>query len=191
MDSIFLNKLPIYGDCEKQPYSLILHYQKNYNMKNLRTIMATLLAAVAFVCLTACGGDDDEPAPAGSAQEVAGTYRSDIHWNVAGTPGTISGVTVTVADAGESNVNVSFSEFGPSDDMIIPAFTLKDVKVAMKDGVCTLGPASCTGTLASGKEFSIMDFNGTYKNGTLSVSFMFRYGAMPPMTCTYDAPKQN
>lgn len=164
-------------------------------MKNLRTIMATLLAAVAFVCLTACGSDDDEPipapGPAGASQEVAGTYRSDIHWNVAGTPGTISGVTVTVTDAGESKANVAFSEFGPSENMIIPAFTMTGVKVAMKDGVCNLGPASHTGTLSSGKQFSIEGFEGTYKNGTLDVSFSFRYGAMPDMTCTYIAPKKN
>lgn len=153
--------------------------------------MATLLAAVAFVCLTACGSDDDEPAPAAAAQEVAGNYRSDIHWNVAGTPGTISGVEVAVTAAGESAINVAFSEFGPSDDMMIPAFTLTNVKVTEKDGVCTIGPASYTGTLGEDKPFNIMDFSGTYKNGTLSVSFVFRYGAMPPMTCTYDAPKKN
>lgn len=123
------------------------------------------------------------------ADKAEGSYTNNMTCTVMGQESTYENVTVAVAKASESTVNITLPGFG-SGAMTLPAITLSGVAIA-EDG--TIAEQTKTGTVtnASGEEKTYTcTIAGSYVDGKLTLNYSLQYGAMPmAMVCAFTSTK--
>ena len=157
-------------------------------MKQIKFIVATLMAAVFMTISPSCSEDKDEPAAA-AAKTVQGDYSGDLECSVMGSVSIFEGKTFTITATDESTVSVVLPAFGDA-PMALPSITLAGVKVSEENGTVTMATTEVSGQTDTGKNYTCT-ISGTVQNKTFDLKFNLQYGAMPmPLICSSTAVKQ-
>jgi hypothetical protein len=162
-------------------------------MKKLKNLLVLMMAVMAVVMVSSCGGDDNDIEVAGGAKAVAGNYVSTLNCEVTyggqKVPFSYENVAVTIVAKDESTIDINVSSYSDEKRGAIEAIEIKDVKVADENGSYTIVPKEFNGSTASGKAYS-GTLKGSYAAGKLSLAYSLQYGVMPmPMQNTYEAQK--
>lgn len=160
-------------------------------MKKIKTMLAMMLAMVAFCgVMTSCGDDDDETVAA--AKEVVGTYVDNLEMTVMTSTSTYENAEVKVEYADDSHVNITLPGAG-SGSMTLPSITVPKVDISGSNGSYTLSLNNYSGTVSVNgvdKNYTVT-ISGTYSNNVLELNYSLQYGAMPmPMIGKFKATKK-
>ena len=152
-----------------------------------------MMAVMAIVMVSSCGGDDNDIEVAGGAKAVAGNYVSTLNCEVTyggqKVPFSYENGAVTIVAKDESTIDINVSSYSDEKRGAIEAIEIKYVKVADENGSYNIVPKEFNGSTASGKAYS-GTLKGSYAAGKLSLAYSLQYGVMPmPMQNTYEAQK--
>ena len=148
-----------------------------------------MMAVMAVVMLSSCGGDDDNvDVLPGAAKMVEGSYVSTMNCEVMKQLLTYENVSVSIVAKDDATVDIKVSSFGEGGRKLDPV-DIKDVKVTGEDGNYAFTSKEFSGTTENGKAYSGV-VTGTYVAGKLSLVYSLQYGSMPmPMQNTFEAQK--
>ena len=148
-----------------------------------------MMAVMAVVMLSSCGGDDDNvDVLPGAAKIVAGNYVATMNCEVMKQLLTYENVSVSIVAKDDATVDIKVSGFGEGGRALAP-IEIKDVKVTGEDGNYAFTSKEFSGTTENGKAYSGV-VTGTYVAGKLSLVYSLQYGSMPmPMQNTFEAQK--
>ena len=148
-----------------------------------------MMAVMAVVMLSSCGGDDDNvDVLPGAAKIVAGNYVATMNCEVMKQMFTYENVSVSIVAKDDATVDIKVSSFGEGGRALDPV-DIKDVKVTGEDGNYAFTSKEFSGTTENGKAYSGV-VTGTYVAGKLSLVYSLQYGSMPmPMQNTFEAQK--
>ena len=158
-------------------------------MKKVKNLFFMLMAVMAVVMLSSCGGDDDNvDVLPGAAKIVAGNYVATMNCEVMKQLLTYENVSVSIVAKDDATVDIKVSSFGEGGRKLDPV-DIKDVKVTGEDGNYAITSKEFSGTTENGKAYSGV-VTGTYVAGKLSLVYSLQYGSMPmPMQNTFEAQK--
>lgn len=157
-------------------------------MKQLKFIVASLMAVLTLAVLPSCSDEKDEPATP-AAKTIEGTYTGDMECSVMGSASTFTDVAFTVAATDDATVNITLPAFGEA-PMAMPSITLTGIKVTESNGMAVLAETQVSGQTEQGKKYTVT-FSGNVTGKILDIKFNMQYGAMPmPMICSSKATKQ-
>lgn len=158
-------------------------------MKKVKNLFFMLMAVMAVVMLSSCGGDDDNvDVLPGAAKIVAGNYVATMNCEVMKQLLTYENVSVSIVAKDDATVDIKVSSFGEGGRKLDPV-DIKDVKVTGEDGNYAFTSKEFSGTTENGKAYSGV-VTGTYVAGKLSLVYSLQYGSMPmPMQNTFEAQK--
>lgn len=148
-----------------------------------------LMAVMAVVMVSSCGGDEDNvDVLPGAAKMVEGSYVSTMNCEVMKQLLTYENVSVSIVAKDDATVDIKVSSFGEGGRKLDPV-DIKDVKVTGEDGNYAITSKEFSGTTENGKAYSGV-VTGTYVAGKLSLVYSLQYGSMPmPMQNTFEAQK--
>ena len=148
-----------------------------------------LMAVMAVVMVSSCGGDEDNvDVLPGAAKMVEGSYVSTMNCEVMKQLLTYENVSVSIVAKDDATVDIKVSSFGEGGRELDPV-DIKDVKVTGEDGNYAITSKEFSGTTENGKAYSGV-VTGTYVAGKLSLVYSLQYGSMPmPMQNTFEAQK--
>ena len=148
-----------------------------------------MMAVMAVVMLSSCGGDEDNvDVLPGAAKMVEGSYVSTMNCEVMKQLLTYENVSVSIVAKDDATVDIKVSSFGEGGRKLDPV-DIKDVKVTGEDGNYAFTSKEFSGTTENGKAYSGV-VTGTYVAGKLSLVYSLQYGSMPmPMQNTFEAQK--
>ena len=148
-----------------------------------------MMAVMAVVMVSSCGGDDDNvDVLPGAAKIVAGNYVATMNCEVMKQLLTYENVSVSIVAKDDATVDIKVSGFGEGGRALAP-IEIKDVKVTGEDGNYAFTSKEFSGTTENGKAYSGV-VTGTYVAGKLSLVYSLQYGSMPmPMQNTFEAQK--
>ena len=158
-------------------------------MRKVKNLFFMLMAVMAVVMLSSCGGDDDNvDVLPGAAKIVAGNYVATMNCEVMKQLLTYENVSVSIVAKDDATVDIKVSSFGEGGRKLDPV-DIKDVKVTGEDGNYAITSKEFSGTTENGKAYSGV-VTGTYVAGKLSLVYSLQYGSMPmPMQNTFEAQK--
>ena len=158
-------------------------------MKKVKNLFFMLMAVMAVVMLSSCGGDDDNvDVLPGAAKIVAGNYVATMNCEVMKQLLTYENVSVSIVAKDDATVDIKVSSFGEGGRALDPV-DIKDVKVTGENGNYAITSKEFRGTTENGKAYSGV-VTGTYVAGKLSLVYSLQYGSMPmPMQNTFEAQK--
>lgn len=148
-----------------------------------------LMAVMAVVMVSSCGGDEDNvDVLPGAAKIVAGNYVATMNCEVMKQLFTYENVSVSIVAKDDATVDIKVSSFGEGGRALDPV-DIKDVKVTGENGNYAITSKEFSGTTENGKAYSGV-VTGTYVAGKLSLVYSLQYGSMPmPMQNTFEAQK--
>lgn len=148
-----------------------------------------MMAVMAVVMLSSCGGDDDNVGVLpGAAKIVAGNYVATMNCEVMKQLLTYENVSVSIVAKDDATVDIKVSSFGEGGRKLDP-IEINDVKVTGENGNYAITSKEFSGTTENGKAYSGV-VTGTYVAGKLSLVYSLQYGSMPmPMQNTFEAQK--
>lgn len=148
-----------------------------------------LMAVMAVVMVSSCGGDEDNvDVLPGAAKIVAGNYVATMNCEVMKQMFTYENVSVSIVAKDDATVDIKVSSFGEGGRALDPV-DIKDVKVTGENGNYAITSKEFSGTTENGKAYSGV-VTGTYVAGKLSLVYSLQYGSMPmPMQNTFEAQK--
>ena len=158
-------------------------------MRKVKNLFFMLMAVMAVVMVSSCGGDDDNvDVLPGAAKIVAGNYVATMNCEVMKQLLTYENVSVSIVAKDDATVDIKVSSFGEGGRKLDPV-DIKDVKVTGEDGNYAITSKEFSGTTENGKAYSGV-VTGTYVAGKLSLVYSLQYGSMPmPMQNTFEAQK--
>lgn len=158
-------------------------------MRKVKNLLVLMMAVMAVVMLSSCGGDDDNvDVLPGAAKIVAGNYVATMNCEVMKQLLTYENVSVSIVAKDDATVDIKVSSFGEGGRKLDP-IEIKDVKVTGEDGNYAFTSKEFSGTTENGKAYSGV-VTGTYVAGKLSLVYSLQYGSMPmPMQNTFEAQK--
>ena len=158
-------------------------------MRKVKNLLVLMMAVMAVVMLSSCGGDDDNvDVLPGAAKIVAGNYVATMNCEVMKQLLTYENVSVSIVAKDDATVDIKVSSFGEGGRKLDPV-DIKDVKVTGEDGNYAFTSKEFSGTTENGKAYSGV-VTGTYVAGKLSLVYSLQYGSMPmPMQNTFEAQK--
>ena len=158
-------------------------------MKKVKNLFFMLMAVMAVVMVSSCGGDEDNvDVLPGAAKIVAGNYVATMNCEVMKQLFTYENVSVSIVAKDDATVDIKVSSFGEGGRALDPV-DIKDVKVTGEDGNYAITSKEFSGTTENGKAYSGV-VTGTYVAGKLSLVYSLQYGSMPmPMQNTFEAQK--
>jgi hypothetical protein len=158
-------------------------------MRKVKNLLVLMMAVMAVVMLSSCGGDDDNvDVLPGAAKIVAGNYVATMNCEVMKQLLTYENVSVSIVAKDDATVDIKVSSFGEGGRKLDP-IEIKDVKVTGEDGNYAITSKEFSGTTENGKAYSGV-VTGTYVAGKLSLVYSLQYGSMPmPMQNTFEAQK--
>ncbi len=158
-------------------------------MRKVKNLLVLMMAVMAVVMLSSCGGDDDNvDVLPGAAKIVAGNYVATMNCEVMKQLLTYENVSVSIVAKDDATVDIKVSSFGEGGRKLDPV-EIKDVKVTGEDGNYAITSKEFSGTTENGKAYSGV-VTGTYVAGKLSLVYSLQYGSMPmPMQNTFEAQK--
>ena len=158
-------------------------------MRKVKNLLVLMMAVMAVVMLSSCGGDDDNvDVLPGAAKIVAGNYVATMNCEVMKQMFTYENVSVSIVAKDDATVDIKVSSFGEGGRKLDP-IEIKDVKVTGEDGNYAITSKEFSGTTENGKAYSGV-VTGTYVAGKLSLVYSLQYGSMPmPMQNTFEAQK--
>ena len=158
-------------------------------MRKVKNLFFMLMAVMAVVMVSSCGGDDDNvDVLPGAAKIVAGNYVATMNCEVMKQLLTYENVSVSIVAKDDATVDIKVSSFGEGGRKLDP-IEIKDVKVTGEDGNYAITSKEFSGTTENGKAYSGV-VTGTYVAGKLSLVYSLQYGSMPmPMQNTFEAQK--
>ena len=158
-------------------------------MKKVKNLFFMLMAVMAVVMVSSCGGDEDNvDVLPGAAKIVAGNYVATMNCEVMKQLFTYENVSVSIVAKDDATVDIKVSSFGEGGRALDPV-DIKDVKVTGEDGNYAFTSKEFSGTTENGKAYSGV-VTGTYVAGKLSLVYSLQYGSMPmPMQNTFEAQK--
>lgn len=158
-------------------------------MRKVKNLLVLMMAVMAVVMLSSCGGDDDNvDVLPGAAKIVAGNYVATMNCEVMKQLLTYENVSVSIVAKDDATVDIKVSSFGEGGRKL-DSVDIKDVKVTGEDGNYAFTSKEFSGTTENGKAYSGV-VTGTYVAGKLSLVYSLQYGSMPmPMQNTFEAQK--
>ena len=158
-------------------------------MRKVKNLLVLMMAVMAVVMLSSCGGDEDNvDVLPGAAKIVAGNYVATMNCEVMKQLFTYENVSVSIVAKDDATVDIKVSSFGEGGRALDPV-DIKDVKVTGEDGNYAITSKEFSGTTENGKAYSGV-VTGTYVAGKLSLVYFLQYGSMPmPMQNTFEAQK--
>ena len=158
-------------------------------MRKVKNLLVLMMAVMAVVMLSSCGGDDDNvDVLPGAAKIVAGNYVATMNCEVMKQLLTYENVSVSIVAKDDATVDIKVSSFGEGGRKLDP-IEINDVKVTGEDGNYAITSKEFSGTTENGKAYSGV-VTGTYVAGKLSLVYSLQYGSMPmPMQNTFEAQK--
>ena len=158
-------------------------------MRKVKNLLVLMMAVMAVVMLSSCGGDDDNvDVLPGAAKIVAGNYVATMNCEVMKQLLTYENVSVSIVAKDDATVDIKVSSFGEGGRALDPV-DIKDVKVTGENGNYAITSKEFSGTTENGKAYSGV-VTGTYVAGKLSLVYSLQYGSMPmPMQNTFEAQK--
>ena len=158
-------------------------------MRKVKNLLVLMMAVMAVVMVSSCGGDDDNvDVLPGAAKIVAGNYVATMNCEVMKQLLTYENVSVSIVAKDDATVDIKVSSFGEGGRKLDPV-EIKDVKVTGEDGNYAFTSKEFSGTTENGKAYSGV-VTGTYVAGKLSLVYSLQYGSMPmPMQNTFEAQK--
>ena len=158
-------------------------------MRKVKNLLVLMMAVMAVVMLSSCGGDDDNvDVLPGAAKIVAGNYVATMNCEVMKQLLTYENVSVSIVAKDDATVDIKVSSFGEGGRKLDP-IEINDVKVTGEDGNYAITSKEFSGTTENGKAYSGV-VTGTYVAGNLSLVYSLQYGSMPmPMQNTFEAQK--
>ena len=158
-------------------------------MRKVKNLLVLMMAVMAVVMLSSCGGDDDNvDVLPGAAKIVAGNYVATMNCEVMKQLLTYENVSVSIVAKDDATVDIKVSSFGEGGRKLDPV-DIKDVTVTGEDGNYAFTSKEFSGTTENGKAYSGV-VTGTYVAGKLSLVYSLQYGSMPmPMQNTFEAQK--
>ena len=158
-------------------------------MRKVKNLFFMLMAVMAVVMVSSCGGDEDNvDVLPGAAKIVAGNYVATMNCEVMKQLFTYENVSVSIVAKDDATVDIKVSSFGEGGRALDPV-DIKDVKVTGEDGNYAITSKEFSGTTENGKAYSGV-VTGTYVAGKLSLVYSLQYGSMPmPMQNTFEAQK--
>jgi uncharacterized lipoprotein YehR (DUF1307 family) len=158
-------------------------------MRKVKNLFFMLMAVMAVVMVSSCGGDEDNvDVLPGAAKIVAGNYVATMNCEVMKQLLTYENVSVSIVAKDDATVDIKVSSFGEGGRKLDPV-DIKDVKVTGEDGNYAFTSKEFSGTTENGKAYSGV-VTGTYVAGKLSLVYSLQYGSMPmPMQNTFEAQK--
>jgi hypothetical protein len=158
-------------------------------MRKVKNLFFMLMAVMAVVMVSSCGGDEDNvDVLPGAAKIVAGNYVATMNCEVMKQLLTYENVSVSIVAKDDATVDIKASSFGEGGRNLDPV-DIKDVKVTGEDGNYAITSKDFSGTTENGKAYSGV-VTGTYVAGKLSLVYSLQYGSMPmPMQNTFEAQK--
>jgi uncharacterized lipoprotein YehR (DUF1307 family) len=158
-------------------------------MRKVKNLFFMLMAVMAVVMVSSCGGDEDNvDVLPGAAKIVAGNYVATMNCEVMKQLLTYENVSVSIVAKDDATVDIKVSSFGEGGRKLDP-IEIKDVKVTGEDGNYAITSKEFSGTTENGKAYSGV-VTGTYVAGKLSLVYSLQYGSMPmPMQNTFEAQK--
>jgi uncharacterized lipoprotein YehR (DUF1307 family) len=158
-------------------------------MRKVKNLFFMLMAVMAVVMVSSCGGDEDNvDVLPGAAKMVEGSYVSTMNCEVMKQLLTYENVSVSIVAKDDATVDIKVSSFGEGGRKLDP-IEIKDVKVTGEDGNYAITSKEFSGTTENGKAYSGV-VTGTYVAGKLSLVYSLQYGSMPmPMQNTFEAQK--
>ena len=158
-------------------------------MRKVKNLLVLMMAVMAVVMVSSCGGDDDNvDVLPGAAKIVAGNYVATMNCEVMKQLLTYENVSVSIVAKDDATVDIKVSSFGEGGRKLDP-IEINDVKVTGEDGNYAITSKEFSGTTENGKAYSGV-VTGTYVAGKLSLVYSLQYGSMPmPMQNTFEAQK--
>ena len=158
-------------------------------MRKVKNLFFMLMAVMAVVMVSSCGGDEDNvDVLPGAAKIVAGNYVATMNCEVMKQMFTYENVSVSIVAKDDATVDIKVSSFGEGGRALDPV-DIKDVKVTGENGNYAITSKEFSGTTENGKAYSGV-VTGTYVAGKLSLVYSLQYGSMPmPMQNTFEAQK--
>jgi hypothetical protein len=158
-------------------------------MRKVKNLLVLMMAVMAVVMVSSCGGDEDNvDVLPGAAKIVAGNYVATMNCEVMKQLLTYENVSVSIVAKDDATVDIKVSSFGEGGRKLDPV-DIKDVKVRGEDGNYAITSKEFSGTTENGKAYSGV-VTGTYVAGKLSLVYSLQYGSMPmPMQNTFEAQK--
>ena len=158
-------------------------------MRKVKNLLVLMMAVMAVVMVSSCGGDEDNvDVLPGAAKIVAGNYVATMNCEVMKQLFTYENVSVSIVAKDDATVDIKVSSFGEGGRALDPV-DIKDVKVTGEDGNYAITSKEFSGTTENGKAYSGV-VTGTYVAGKLSLVYSLQYGSMPmPMQNTFEAQK--
>jgi uncharacterized lipoprotein YehR (DUF1307 family) len=158
-------------------------------MRKVKNLFFMLMAVMAVVMVSSCGGDEDNvDVLPGAAKIVAGNYVATMNCEVMKQLLTYENVSVSIVAKDDATVDIKVSSFGEGGRKLDP-IEINDVKVTGEDGNYAITSKEFSGTTENGKAYSGV-VTGTYVAGKLSLVYSLQYGSMPmPMQNTFEAQK--
>lgn len=158
-------------------------------MRKVKNLLVLMMAVMAVVMVSSCGGDDDNvDVLPGAAKIVAGNYVATMNCEVMKQMFIYENVSVDIVAKDDATVDIKVSSFGEGGRALDPV-DIKDVKVTGEDGNYAITSKEFSGTTENGKAYSGV-VTGTYVAGKLSLVYSLQYGSMPmPMQNTFEAQK--
>lgn len=158
-------------------------------MRKVKNLLVLMMAVMAVVMLSSCGGDEDNvDVLPGAAKIVAGNYVATMNCEVMKQMFTYENVSVSIVAKDDATVDIKVSSFGEGGRALDPV-DIKDVKVTGENGNYAITSKEFSGTTENGKAYSGV-VTGTYVAGKLSLVYSLQYGSMPmPMQNTFEAQK--
>ena len=158
-------------------------------MRKVKNLLVLMMAVMAVVMLSSCGGDEDNvDVLPGAAKIVAGNYVATMNCEVMKQLFTYENVSVSIVAKDDATVDIKVSSFGEGGRALDPV-DIKDVKVTGENGNYAITSKEFSGTTENGKAYSGV-VTGTYVAGKLSLVYSLQYGSMPmPMQNTFEAQK--
>lgn len=158
-------------------------------MRKVKNLLVLMMAVMAVVMVSSCGGDEDNvDVLPGAAKIVAGNYVATMNCEVMKQLFTYENVSVSIVAKDDATVDIKVSSFGEGGRALDPV-DIKDVKVTGENGNYAITSKEFSGTTENGKAYSGV-VTGTYVAGKLSLVYSLQYGSMPmPMQNTFEAQK--
>lgn len=148
-------------------------------MKTIKKVMVMMMAVLCVgMVMSSCSKDEDDQKQPGAAEMIAGSYTSDMTTTVMGQTVTFENITMKLTKKDDATVDLQVSGYGTA-PMAVPSITIPNLKVTGTNNNYLIAETEFSGTNAETKKTYSGTINGSYVNGTLTINYSLKYGAMP------------